>query len=257
MAHRSGSLPPTLTTAQMRQVDRLMVEAYGISLPQMMENAGRHLAELARRMLGGDVSRKRISVLAGTGNNGGGGMVAERHLHNCWAWVQVKLVPGSARLKGVPAQQRLTVRTMGLEAKTAPPLDQADLVIDALIGYGLSGQTRPETADWIERVNAARRPTLSLDVPSGLDATSGAPNQPTVRATATLTLALPKTGLLAPAARPFLGQLYLADIGVPPELYLQLGLTVPPVFALDAIVAVPLEPPAPQPAKGIGVVPRL
>jgi len=246
MATQSGSLPPALTTAQMRQVDRLMVEAYGISLLQMMENAGRHLAELARRMLGGDASRSRIVVLAGAGNNGGGGMVAARHLHNWGAQVQIKLVPGAARLKDVPARQWLTVRTMGLEAKTAPQLERVDLILDALIGYGLSGQPRPETADWIERANAARRLILSLDAPSGLDTTTGVPAQPTIQATATLTLALPKTGLMAPAARPFVGQLYLADIGVPPELYQQMGLSVPPLFALAEIVAVPPGSPAPS-----------
>ena len=81
-----------------------------------------------------------------------------------------------------------------------------------------------------------------MDTPSGLDVTTGIPSQPCVRASATLTLALPKIGLLAETARPYVGQLYLADIGVPPEVYQQMGLSVPPVFASEEIVALLIGP---------------
>ena len=244
MAPGAPTAPPAITTAQMRRVDRLMVEAYGITLLQMMENAGRHRAALARRLLGGKVTGRRIVVLCGAGNNGGGGMVAARHLHNWGAKVQVQLVADASRLKEAPAHQWRTARVLGLEAKMPPDLIRADLIIDALIGYGLSGDPRADVAPWIERANAARGTILALDAPSGLDTSTGVPGQPCVRATATLTLALPKTGLLAPGARPVVGQLYLADIGVPPELYQQLGLAVPAVFAVDEIVAIPLTPAA-------------
>jgi NAD(P)H-hydrate epimerase len=222
----------------MARVDQLMVEAYGITLIQMMENAGRHLAELARRLLGGDVTHKRIVILCGGGNNGGGGMVAARHLHNWGANVQVELAAEAARLKDVRAHQWRIVRVLGLESRVTLQLSQADLIIDALIGYGLTGDPRPDVADWIERINSAGRLILALDAPSGLDVTTGVPGQPCVRATATLTLALPKTGLLADLARPFVGELYLADIGVPPELYQSLVLDVPPLFGTETIVPV-------------------
>ena len=89
----TSSFPlPAITTAQMTEVDRLMIEEYGILLIQMMENAGRNLAEQARRMMGGDLTGRHILVLCGAGNNGGGGMVAARHLVNRGAHVQVKLV---------------------------------------------------------------------------------------------------------------------------------------------------------------------
>ncbi len=81
---------PTVTTEQMREVDRAMVEDYGIDLLQMMENAGRNLAALARRrFLDGDVAGRRVIVLAGSGGNGGGGMVAARYLHNWGAEIDV------------------------------------------------------------------------------------------------------------------------------------------------------------------------
>jgi len=224
----------------MRRVDQLMVAAYGISVLQMMENAGRQLAALARRLLDGSVKDRRIMILCGAGNNGGGGMVAARHLHNWGARVQVQLATEPERLKDVPAHQWRTVRVLGLDAKATSDLAQTDLIVDALIGYGLTGVPRPEMAGWIERANAARRPILALDTPSGLDVTTGIPSQPCVRASATLTLALPKIGLLAEPARPHVGRLYLADIGVPPELYQQMGLSVPPVFAVEGIIVVPM-----------------
>ena len=80
---------PILTTEQMIEVDRLMIAGYGIELIQMMENAGRNLAELTSRMLGASLSGRSVCVLCGRGNNGGGGMVAVRHLHNRDASVHV------------------------------------------------------------------------------------------------------------------------------------------------------------------------
>ena len=91
MSEHVTHTPPAITTVQMRQVDHLMLEAYGISLLQMMENAGRNLAVLARRLLGASVTGRHIAILCGAGNNGGGGMVAARQLHNWGARVQVQL----------------------------------------------------------------------------------------------------------------------------------------------------------------------
>jgi NAD(P)H-hydrate epimerase len=230
---------PALSTEQMKEVDRLMVEEFGIGLIQMMENAGRNLAELARRFSGGTVLGKSIIVLCGPGNNGGGGMVAARHLHNWGAQVQVVLIGDVTRLKEVPARHWKIVEKLRLNRITLD-LGPADLILDALLGYGARGDPRPPLSDWIERANASNVPILSLDSPSGLDTTTGEPGKPCVRAEATMTLALPKTGLLAPQAKHFVGKLYLADIGVPPELYAtpSLGFYVDTLFAEDAILQV-------------------
>lgn len=230
---------PALSTSQMIEVDRLMIEEYGITLLQMMENAGRNLAEQARRMLG-DLNARRIVVLCGAGNNGGGGMVAARHLHNRGATVQVKLAASPDQLKDVPAHQYRILQAMGLIVDRDPDLTQADLIIDALIGYGLIGNPRGPIAEWIDRANAARRPIFALDAPAGLDTSTGAASSHCIHATATLTLALPKIGLVTPAAKAWTGDLYLADISVPPELYARpsLGLKVAPIFADDSIVHV-------------------
>ena len=231
---------PALTTTQMVEVDRLMIETYGIQLIQMMENAGRNLAEQGRRMLGGSISGRRIVVLCGAGNNGGGGMAAARHLHNWGAAVRVVLAGDTAKLKHVPAQQWESRRAMGV-AGTAPASEDAappDLIVDAIIGYGLQGDPRGTAAAWIRWASAWSCPVLALDTPSGLDTTTGDAGNPCIRASATLTLALPKTGLLAAQAQPYVGELFVADISVPPGLYGRLGIEVGPIFAHDSIVKV-------------------
>jgi len=227
---------PALTRVQMIEVDRLMIEDFGIELLQMMENAGRNLADLASRMLGASLSGRTVCVLCGRGNNGGGGMVAARHLHNRGADVHVIRVAGD--LKDVPAKQWTILENMDFRNESYFELAQADIIIDALIGYGLQGDPRPEVAVWIEKINAARKPVLSLDAPSGLDTTSGTAGSPTVRADATMTLALPKVGLMSKSARPFVGEIYLADISVPPELYRQMGLDVQDIFKKDTIIKI-------------------
>lgn len=240
-----GTDIPAITTEQMAEVDRIMEETYGILLIQMMENAGMNLAELARRRLGGKVVGKRIITLCGAGNNGGGGMVAARHLNNWGAEVQVELAANPKKLKNVPAHQWRVLQAMGLAGNPppegkglSPDVEQPDLILDALIGYGLTGNPRGRVAEWIDWMNRSGIPILALDTPSGLDTTSGVPGEPCVRAAATLTLALPKTGLLAPEARPFVGDLFLADISVPSELYRWIGLIVPPLFVRDTILQV-------------------
>ncbi|MEM7035521.1 MAG: NAD(P)H-hydrate epimerase [Bacteroidota bacterium] len=221
----SGEIP-AITKAQMVEVDRLMVEEYGISLEQMMENAGRSLAVVARdAFFKGNVRDKGVVVLAGTGGNGGGALACARRLHIWGAKVRVVLAKPAAEYTGVPAQQLAALQRMAVISLPEPP-SGAQLVIDGLIGYSLKGAPRGKTRDLIEWTNRQIMPVLSLDVPSGLDATTGHYFAPTVRASATMTLALPKTGLLTKNARPKVGELYLADISVPRTLYSAPGIGV-------------------------------
>jgi len=231
---------PSITTDQMRAVDRLMIEVYGIALIQMMENAGRHLAELARqRFLAGDPARKRVLVLAGNGGNGGGGLVAARRLNNWGADTRVYLTKAESEFQGVPAYQLQILKTMGVSIEQAGTVNEfpaASLILDALIGYSISGAPRGAVAKLIQMANQHVAPILSLDVPSGIDSTSGQVFDPHIQATATLTLALPKTGLRGKHAKSSVGELFLADISVPPQLYAEIGINLPPIFSKNEII---------------------
>ncbi len=233
-----GDRIPALTTEQMREGDRAMIEDIGITLIQMMENAGRHLATLAREKLGGNEG-KRIVVLAGRGNNGGGGLVAARRLANWGAQVCVVLAAPPNDYQNVPALQLAILQKMGVKFFHSATLPPADVILDGLIGYGLRGAPKSVVADLIRAANASGTPILSLDAPSGLDTTTGEVFDPCIRADATLTLALPKVGLLKEKARAVVGELYVADISVPPQVYAKMGIVIPNLFAEAEIVHIP------------------
>jgi NAD(P)H-hydrate epimerase len=217
---------PALTADQMREVDRAMVDDLHIELIQMMENAGRDLAELALARF----SPTSVTVLAGPGGNGGGGLVAARHLTNRGCAVSVVLSAPDA-LTRVPAHQADILTRMGVPL--VEPSADTQLVIDALIGYSLRGNPEGRAAQLIEWANRQPAPTLALDTPSGLDVTTGRSANPTIRATATMTLALPKVGLLA---APTVGELYLADISVPAQVYERMGIAAPEMFRDASVI---------------------
>ena len=233
---------PSVTTPQMIEVDRAMVEDYRIELIQMMENAGRNLAHLARvRFLEGNPLGKPITAIAGTGGNGGGAMVAARRLHGWGARLVVLIPDPDQAFTPIPAHQLEILRRMGvpvLPAAQAPDSVPPSLILDGLIGYSLRGAPRGPAADLIRWANQQAAPVLSLDVPSGVDAGTGTLHDPAIRATATMTLALPKEGLRKGEVAGCVGELYLADISVPPQLYESpaLGLSVGAIFAEADVV---------------------
>lgn len=231
-----GADLPWLTAAQMAEVDRAMVDDYGILLPQMMELAGRHLADLARERFRAECERDDgVVVLAGKGGNGGGALVAARRLAGWGVNVSVILAADPDLFGDVPRHQLEIVRRMGIETRDDHDLlhHSPGLIVDGLLGYGVRGDPRGRAAMLIRWANTMAVPTLALDLPSGLDATTGRAGEPTIEATATMTLALPKEGLRASGSDRFVGELYLADIGVPRQLYTRppLNLEAPDVFA--------------------------
>ena len=236
---------PVITVEQMREVDRLMVEDFHITLPQMMENAGRNLAEFSLNWLKKILSeeeRYRIVVASGTGNNGGGGMVAARFLANKGHDIIVILAGHSEKLKSVPANHWKTLQAMDVQTIEANSTDfiqvynDSDLIIDAIIGYSLKGELRGVPARVIRDIIQSGKDVISLDVPSGLDATTGEYGPICIKAVATLTLALPKTGLIIEQAKDCTGDVYVADIGVPPVLYTYMGLPVVDPFLNGSII---------------------
>ena len=228
---------PAVTTDGMREVDRVAVETVGLGLLQMMENAGRTLAGFVRAL-----TDDSVFVLVGDGGNGGGGLCAARHLANHGREVHVGLDRPSAELTGAAATQyrilQGTDATMvtdhgtdentedgGDHGSESLGLDDAGVVVDAVIGYGLTGVPRGRAREHIDECNRTATPVLSLDVPSGVDATTGEQPGVAVDADHTLTLALPKTGL---AGQP---NLWLADIGLPRAVYRHVGIDYEQPFA--------------------------
>lgn len=213
----------------MVDVDRIMIDELGIDLVRMMENAGRDLAQLVVDRF----APPSVCVLAGSGGNGGGGLVAARHLANRGVDVTVSLGAAADRFTEVPSQQLSILRRMGVPITDEPEV--ATVVVDALIGYSLRGAPHGrirELIDWLGSVDVA---VVSLDTPSGLDVTDGSQPGVAVAADATLTLALPKIGL---RNAPAVGELYCGDISVPPSVYERIGAGPPPDFSRSPIAAV-------------------
>lgn len=223
----SGPLPtiPALPAAAMAEVDRLMMDDLGVGTLQLMETAGHAIAAFAReRCLPGGVAGTRVLALAGSGGNGGDALVAARWLAAWGAAPTVALTKVPEAYTGAAAHQLVTAQRMGIPIlATDDALPDADLILDGLLGFSAAGNPRGAVATLIDAANAHAAPILAIDLPSGLDATTGAIGLPCVRATWTLTLALPKTGLLVPGAAAVCGAIAVADIGVPVEVLRRAG----------------------------------
>ena len=222
MEERAGVV--FVTADEMRKIDDMTIREFRVDVLMLMENAGRATAMLAMRMLQGTILGKRVACLVGGGNNGGDGMVAARHLANWGADVKVIVGTTKDKMKDVPLGQLHILEKMGVPIlSTDYALRDYDLLIDGLIGYGLEGNPRDRVAMMIEGANSSGHPVLALDLPSGMNATTGEAYDPCIKATATLTLALPKTGFLSPSTSPYVGDLYLADISIPRKVYQSFG----------------------------------
>jgi len=218
-----GEPVPTVTAAEMAEVDRVTVEEFGLGIVQMMEHAGRTLSRIA---IENDAAR--ITVVAGGGGNGGGGLACARHLAARDRLHRVVLDRSPEEYEGAPATQLRLLERMDIELVEAAPTSEdsataaitdADRIIDALIGYGLTGPPRVVAAKLIAAIESASAPVTALDVPSGVDATTGEAPGAVVDPETTVTLAVPKTGLL-----PLDHRLVCADLGIPASVYAAAGI---------------------------------
>jgi len=155
--------PPTLSSDQVRRIDRLAAERFAIPVSWLMEAAG---WQVARRC------QARAYVVCGRGNNGGDGLAAARHLHR-WGRLAGVACTDAGALSGPAAEQAAALRALGIEVRPEPDFGDAAAVVDALLGTGLSRPVEGRMAEWIAAINASGRPVTSVDVPSGLDADSG------------------------------------------------------------------------------------
>lgn len=227
-----------LTAQEMAEFDRMAIEDFGIDEVILMENAGLAVANVARRLLGGDTTGKKVGVLVGKGNNGGDGLVAARHLQNWGAQVNLVLAPDRRDLRDLPTRElEMAEKTGALAVGHGSGLGRAHLLVDALLGYNIRGNPKEPLAGLIERANASKTRILAVDIPSGLDATTGEPGDPCIVADTTVTLGLPKAGFLSPRAKRCVGRLCLADISFPPPLYARYA-QKEGLFARESLVTV-------------------
>lgn len=212
-----------VTAEEMRRLDRDAVSTYGIPVLLLMEQAGMGVVrEMARRY--GDLAERTIVVLAGKGHNGGDGLVAARHLLQCGARVRVFLTFPADASRGEARNQAEMFRKIGGRlldpsnfdrAAFRSALTEADLIVDALVGTGLSAPIAGFAAELATDVNAAHTPVVAVDIPSGISADTGDALGVAVRADLTVTFALPKRGhFLSPGAE-HTGELRVVDIGIP------------------------------------------
>lgn len=217
---------PLVRAGQMRDIDAAAIQEMGISSLELMEAAGRAVAEAVLAHFGADEAR-RVLIVCGKGNNGGDGFVAARHLRE--AGIQPRVVVAGEESELTPDARinadawRTTGGTIDFlpdEAAAArffqnpPPFDVA---IDALLGTGASGMPRGAVLEAIRGLGRAGRPIAAIDIPSGIDADTGAVPGAAVDADITITLGLPKRGLWLFPAREHVGVIEVADIGIPRE----------------------------------------
>ena len=223
----SSSGPPTLTSRQAKQVDTLAQERFGIPVDWLMEAAGWQVARFCDRP---------AMVICGVGNNAGDGLAAARHLHR-WGRLTGVCCVDAQRLKGPAARELEALQRVGVHVSSELRLGDGPVVVDALFGTGLTRAPEGRFAEWIDVINTTKKRVISIDVPSGLDADTGVAYAPTVRADITITLGLPKAGLLTADGPHMSGDVFIADIGVPSEAYAALGISVPPdLFGDDELV---------------------
>ena len=212
---------------QMHEVDEVANELFGLPEIALMESAG-HRVFLAALKVIGVVERKSICVLAGSGNNGGDALAAARYLSNAGARVKIFLLGDKDhRTASVNVQMRI-LRGMGVELQQLDSdrawerlqvtLRFSDAVVDGILGTGFSGQIRPSALRLIRLVNAAKKITVAIDIPSGVESDSGSVGEAAMQADCTVALGLPKIGHYICPGASYVGKLIVDNIGIPAEL---------------------------------------
>ncbi len=218
-------LPP-LTRDQVRRVDQIAIQQYGLPGVALMENAGRGAAAVIQRL----APAGRIVILCGSGNNGGDGYVIARHLELAGRVVHILSVVDLDRLTGdakinadVARRAEIEISIVSGPEQLVEKLSGATCIVDSLLGTGARGPLRGSYADAISIANSAEASMrFAIDIPSGLDCDSGDPSDPTFRADHTITFVASKIGFEREIAKPFVGQVHPVGIGVPAKLLREL-----------------------------------
>ncbi len=217
-----------LTSAEMKEIDRQTIEEVGIPGPVLMENAGLQIFRFLQTILpycDGD----KIVIVAGRGNNGGDGLVIARHLWNHGIVAQVLLLAAKDEVRGDAALNLRIAEKIGVPVSEVRSeadwkakkklIKEASVIVDAIFGTGLSKPAEGLYAKAIEDINKTGAFKLAVDIPSGLSSDSFEIIGPAVKADVTVTLAAPKIAHVLPPAEEWVGELVVADISVPPQLF--------------------------------------
>lgn len=211
---------PLVSAAQMRRLDLLTIEELDVSADVLMENAGRAAVRLLLEEFTRFLSPPGAEVLVacGSGNNGGDGFVVARHLQAIGIPVRVMCLDSSRKLMGAAGLNReRAVRAGVLLEGSEAKLPYRGVIVDALLGTGLERPLTGGTRQWVERITTARSDSLaviSVDLPSGLHADTGQPLGAAIQADATVTIGLPKRGLVLPPGQRHSGLIYVARVGI-------------------------------------------
>lgn len=212
------------TPDQMKSIDALAIEDYGIPGILLMENAANKVVTHIARLLGG-VLHKKIILFAGKGNNGGDACAVARHLFNLGAQVNVFLLCNKEELKGDAITNLSIISKMGVEIdelievslyeKVNTLLKNCDLIVDGIFGTGFKGKVEGIAKDIINLINSVNKTVLAIDIPSGVNGYTGNIDSTSIKATCTVTFQLPKLGLLLYPGCEAVGDLIIEDIGIP------------------------------------------
>ena len=218
------------TKEEMAKADDFAVNHFGIEVEQLMEIAGFRIAYFAHKRLGG-LKGKNIVVLCGKGNNGGDGLTAARFMHSWGAKTTVAVASHPDELNPHAKHRIGTLKSMyvnvmySIEKVALEKLVRdSDLLVDALLGYNAEGNPSGYYAELISLANNSGKKILSVDVPSGLHPDTGEPSQPCIRAKWTVCLGLAKQGCVTRQGQQHAGDVWVADIGMPPEVYEKIGI---------------------------------
>ena len=218
-----------LTSAQMKEIDRQTIEGIGIPGPVLMENAGQQIFRFLQTLILPYVDEDKIVIVAGRGNNGGDGLVIARHLLNHGMIPRVLLLAAGEDLRGDAALNLGIAEKTGVEVREIKSeadwnaqkrlLKEASVIVDAIFGTGLTKPAGGLYARAIEDINKSAAFKVAVDIPSGLSSDSFEIIGPAVRADVTVTLGAPKIPHVIPPAEEWVGELMIADIGLPPALF--------------------------------------
>ena len=210
---------------QIRELDKIAIEKFKIPGIILMENAG----ACAAKIISNNITKGPVAILCGAGNNGGDGFVIARHLYNKGIKVspyfigdQSKIIPNSDAAINLEILRQMDlepvivadISQISALIETAPP----EVIVDALLGTGLKGNVRGKMQNFIDFINKLQKPVFSIDIPSGLDASTGRVLGTAVKATATITFALPKIGFIAEDGPDYTGHVFVVDISIPKNI---------------------------------------